>query len=376
MPVLSIIIGLVMIIVLLLLERGTGGSEIQTLHCPDPAVHRSHHEAVSAVAGSTGSPPSATTASGSDENGGAPIGQDKAVIHRRNDEYTDGCKDGYHLSWLLSRYIDIDFIEFVLGSHPKPHLAKVVDIGIYEAGGLIHMAKMGFSVSAYEANPNRYNACMVEINSQTETVRNRINLKNLAVSDNPKPMCFQRAGLDSHMYESDDSGKCQKEKSIIVNTISMANVVTTDLYFAKIDTQGFDTRILDILLDSIEKQALSITFIHFEITRAKRTKEDHKKILRRIQDLGYDLYQGGAVQPWKKNHPGRPRKTPLAMLAVERNMPTCVDEFVDRMHDRERAVSPGKSSTDFGMWMDILAVKRLARSPYYRHTGWVLAHHM
>jgi FkbM family methyltransferase len=296
-------------------------------------------------------------------------------------EYDDGCPDGYHLSYLLSRYIDIDFIDFVLGNHPKPQYGKVVDIGIYEAKGLIHMARMGFNVEAYEANPNRYNACMAEIRHQPAVVQQRIQLKNLAVSDSPDPMCFQLAGLDSHMYKSEGS-KCHKEKSVTVNTIPMRDVVAKNLYFVKIDTQGFDTRLLEQLLDSIEKKLVVATFIQFEftpwfeVTRAGRTKEDHKKVFRRLQDAGYDLFQGGALQPWKKNRRAQYGKTPLALVAIERHMPTCVDEFVDRMHDKDRAVVPGKTSTDFGMWMDILAVKRLSHAPYYRHTGWVLSRSM
>lgn len=292
------------------------------------------------------------------------------------------CTDGYQVSALLSRFIDIDFIEFVMTSQPSPKTAPVVDIGIYQAGELVHMAQQGYNIRAFEPNPYRYNACIAEIRNQPQAVQERINLRNLAVSDSTEPLHFQLAGLDSHAYILKE-GEEAKEKSIIVNTIPISNIIDGDQYFVKIDTQGFDTRILEQLLDTIEAKQYDVTFIqfefspHFEVTRAKRTKEEHKKIFRRLVDLGYDVFQGAAVQPWKKSHRSQYGKTPLAMLAVDRHMPTCVDEFVEHMHaGKKTPISPGKTSLDIGTWMDVLAVKRGRMSPYYRHTGWVLTKRM
>lgn len=292
------------------------------------------------------------------------------------------CDDGYHLSALLSRFIDIDFIEFVISSQPAPRSAPVVDIGIYQAGELIHMAQQGFSINAFEPNPYRYNACMAEIRNQPSAVQERINLRNLAVSDSVEPLHFQLAGLDSHAYILKD-GEAAKEKSIVVNTVPIADIVDGDKYFVKIDTQGFDTRILESLLSHIETKGVDITFIqfefspHFEVTRAKRTAADHKRIFRRLIDLGYDVYQGAAVQPWRRSHRSQYGKNPLAMLAVDRSMPTCVDAFVDHMHaGKTTPIVPGKTSLDIGTWMDLLAVRRGTKAPYYRHTGWVLSRRM
>jgi FkbM family methyltransferase len=308
----------------------------------------------------------------------------RAGISRRVVEMEDTCQDGYFLSHLLSRFIDIDFIEFVLSSQPQPSKVSIVDIGIYQAGELVHMAHQGFEIAAFEASPSRYNNCMAEIGRQPQKIQDRIHLHNLAVSDNSNPMHFQMAGLDGHLYEVDEAkGEHAKEKSIIVQTIPISKIVTNDTYFVKIDTQGFDTRILESLLGSLEKSTVVVPFIqfefspYFEVTRAKRTKEDHKKIFRRLMDLGYDVYQGAAVQPWIRSHRSQYGKSPLAMLAVDQNMPTCVDEFVEKMHaGKERPIFPGRSSNDYGTWMDILAVRRMRRSPYYRHTGWVLSHRM
>ena len=308
----------------------------------------------------------------------------RAGIGRRAVEVDDTCQDGYFLSHLLSRFIDIDFIEFVLSSQPHPSKAPIVDIGIYQAGELVHMAHQGFEITAFEASPSRYNACMTEIRGQPQKIQDRIHLHNLAVSDNSNPMHFQMAGLDGHLYEVDEGkGEHAKEKSIIVSTIPISKIVTNDTYFVKIDTQGFDTRILESLLGTLEKSTAVVPFIqfefspYFEVTRAKRTKEDHKKIFRRLMDLGYDVYQGAAVQPWIRSHRSTYGKSPLAMLAVDQDMPTCVDEFVEKMHGgKGKPIFPGRSSTDYGTWMDILAVRRMRRSPYYRHTGWVLSHRM
>lgn len=307
----------------------------------------------------------------------------RAAVHRRSSA-DDVCADGYFLSHLLSRYIDIDFIEFVLSSQPSPPSAPIVDIGIYQAGELIHMARSGFHIHAFEPNPHRYNACMTEIHGYPAEVQNRIRLRNLAVSDSAEPLHFQLAGLDSHLYLVDSAkGEVAKEKSITVPTIPIAEVVTNDTYFVKIDTQGFDTKIMESLLSALEKSSIVVPFIqfefspHFEVTRARRSKEDHKKFFRRLMDAGYDVYQGAATQPWIRSHRSTYGKTPLAMLAVDRDMPTCVDEFVDRMHEgRTKPLFPGKTSTDYGTWMDILAVRRVRRSPYYRHTGWVLSRRM
>ena len=124
-----------------------------------------------------------------------------------------------------------------------------MDIGIYQAGELVHMAQQGFHITAFEPNPYRYNACMTEIHSYKAEVQSRIQLHNLAVSDSREPLHFQLAGLDSHAYKL-EAGQQPKEKSIVVQTIPIAEIVTKDTYFVKIDTQGFDTRILESLLGS------------------------------------------------------------------------------------------------------------------------------
>lgn len=301
--------------------------------------------------------------------------------NRQHDEYDDGCEDGYHISHLLCRFIDIDFIEFVLTSHPSPRTATVVDIGVYQAGELLNMAAQGFNVVAFEPNPNRFNACMTEIASHKKETQERIILHNLAVSDSSEPLHFQLAGLDSHAYVV-DPGSSTKPKSIVVKSIPISQVVTSDTFFVKIDTQGFDTTILEALITSIQAQHLTVSFIqfefspYFEVTRARKTSLDHKKILRRLQDAGYDIYMGAAVQPWAHSHRSQYGKNPLAMLAVAPEVPTCVDDFVDFMHQgRQRHVRSG-STTDIGTWMDILAVKRQKKTVYYRHTGWVLSRKM
>jgi FkbM family methyltransferase len=286
------------------------------------------------------------------------------------------------ISFLLCRYIDIDFIEFVLSSHPSPAKARIVDIGIYQGGELVHMARQGFVVDAYEPNPFRYDRSLEEINAQPEAVRKRITLHQNAVADRASKLYFQRAGLDSHIYFPEDESKL-KPHTITVDGIPIGGIINEDKYFVKIDTQGFDTRIVDNLLDALEKTKHVVTFIqfefspHFEVTRAQRTKDDHKRVFRRLLDAGYDVYQGAAVQPWIKSHRGTYGKSPLAMLAPAGTVPTCVDEFVEFMHEyRQKPIHPGKTSIDNGIWMDVLAVKRLASTPYYRHTGWVLAKRM
>lgn len=293
-----------------------------------------------------------------------------------------GNVDCGYISFLFCRFIDIDFIEFVLSSHPKPSKAKVVDIGVYQGGELVHMAKMGFQVDAYEPNPARFEHSSNEINNLAEGVRQRIKLRQNAVADRQSKLYFQRAGLDSHIYFPEDETKL-KPHTIVVEGIPISSVVNEDKYFVKIDTQGFDTRIVDNLLDALEKTRHVVNFIQFEfspffeVSRAKRTKEDHKKVFRRLLAAGYDVYQGAAVQPWLKSHRNVYGKSPLAMLAPASNVPTCVDEFVEFMHSgREKPLYPGKTSSDIGLWMDVLAVRRVANAPYYRHTGWVLARKM
>jgi FkbM family methyltransferase len=293
-----------------------------------------------------------------------------------------GSDDCGFISFLLCRYIDIDFIEFVLTSHPKPTAAKIVDIGVFQAGELLQMARTGFEIDAYEPNPFRYEKATEEIAAQPANVKQRITLHQNAVADRKSKLYFQRAGLDSHIYFPEDETKL-KEHTIIVDGIPIADIVREDKYFVKIDTQGFDTRIVDNLLDALDKNGKVVTFLqfeftpYFEVTRAHRTKEDHKKVFRRLLDAGYDIYQGAAVQPWIKSHRSQYGKTPLSMISPAANVPTCIEEFVEFMHaGKQKAIHPGKTSTDMGTWMDILAVKRLTSTPYYRHTGWVLSRHM
>ncbi|CUG35848.1 methyltransferase family 21, putative [Bodo saltans] len=374
-------------------KSGTSGADDGTCTCKPIVVYRDRPATAASpppAGGDDDSPQKKETDNDNNADGrqGGVVGDeiDRAAIHRRGtpSEVEDTCADGYYLSHLLSRYIDIDFIEFVLSSQPSPPTAPIVDIGIYQAGELIHMARSGFHIHAFEPNPHRYNACMTEIRSYPTDVQNRIRLRNLAVSDSGEPLHFQLAGLDSHLYLVDESkGEKAKEKSITVPTIPIAEVVTNDTYFVKIDTQGFDTKIMESLLSALEKSNVVVPFIqfefspHFEVTRARRSKEEHKKFFRRLIDAGYDVFQGAATQPWIRSHRSTYGKSPLAMLAVDRDMPTCVDAFVDRMHEgRTKPLFPGKTSTDYGTWMDILAVRRVRRSPYYRHTGWVLSRRM
>lgn len=375
---LQMIYGFAALVVLVLLWRLTAHdpSAAQRLECKCGG-NRAQHVSEGEVG---------TKGSNNNDDSGAQQEDDaaRAALPRRASTAQDTCQDGYFLSHLLSRFIDIDFIEFVLSSQPSPPTAPIVDIGIYQAGELIHMAQQGFRINAFEPNPHRYNACMAEIHQYKPEVQERIKLNNLAVSDSAEPLHFQLAGLDSHLYFVDESkGEMVKEKSIIVPTVPISKVVTNDTYFVKIDTQGFDTKILESLLSALEQSSIVVPFIqfefspHFEVTRARRSKEDHKKLFRRLIDAGYDVYQGAAVQPWIHSHRSKYGKTPLAMLAVDQHMPTCVDDFVERMHEgRGRPIFPGKTSTSYGTWMDILAVRRMRQSPFYRHTGWVLSRRM
>ena len=390
---------------------------------------------------------------------------------------SEECADGYRISHLLSRFIDLDFIELVTSGHPAPENATIVDIGIYQSSELIHMAKRGFTIQAYEPNPVRYNICHTNIQREVQQgnskpsgpygdFASRINLRNLAVADTNKPLQFMVSDLDSHLFLNEEKGLQKKYAGpiITVNTTTMREVMErvslghipgtesgygiasgnegayarnpssiakkarnkktmfdvdpadfflapnarVSPYFVKIDTQGFDTRIVDNLLDYLREEQLkadkaaaenpSLTandkrkggrqplpppvtadFIqfeyspHFEFTRSERGPKAHKAFFRRLIDAGYDVYMGAAVQPLK--HPRRVRygKSPLSMLETARFQPTCVDEFVEFMFSgRYRKISH-RTTREIGMWMDMLAVRRSRWSPYYRHTGWVLA---
>ena len=389
---------------------------------------------------------------------------------------SEECSDGYRISHLLSRFIDLDFIELVLSGNPAPENSTIVDIGIYQSSELINMAKRGFTVQAYEPNPVRYNICHTniqrEINQGTSKptgpygdFASRINLRNLAVADTNKPLQFMVSDLDSHLFLNEEKNLQKKYAGpvITVNTTTMREVMErvslgyipgtetgfgvasgnegayarkpaniakklrnrktmydfdpadyflapnarVSPYFVKIDTQGFDTRIVDNLLDYLREEQLkadkaaaenitltanekrkakqrlpppvAVDFIqfeyspHFEFTRSERGPKAHKAFFRRLIDAGYDVYMGAAVQPLK--HPRRIRygRSPLSMLETARFQPTCVDEFVEFMFGgRYRKVSH-RTTREIGMWMDMLAVRRNRWSPYYRHTGWVLA---
>mgnify|MGYP001561036036 CR=1 FL=1 len=292
-------------------------------------------------------------------------------------------EDAPRLSALLCRFIDIDFIEFVLSSCPNPQVSPIVDIGIYQGAELVHMARIGFPVVAFEPNPYRYNVSLNDVVSSLSVEdRKRVDLRNQAVGDALGRLYFQLAGLDSHAYVL-RPGETPKPKSIQVDVVPIAGALTSDKYFVKVDTQGFDTRIVSSLLRAMKETGRSVTFIQFEfspffeVTRANVTAAEHKRFFRRLIAAGYDVYMGAAVQPWLRSHRSTYGKSPLAMLAPDPNVPTCVDEFVDHMHaSKHRAIRPRHTSTDIGSWMDILAVKRTSHMPYYRHTGWVLSKRM
>ena len=346
------------------------------------ATHPTHEEPEAEPAAATAAVAAGAGPAGEAEGKDLPSLQDaKPLVGSAMTNGGSSSSCGF-ISFLFCRFIDIDFIEFVLSSHPQPRNAKIVDIGVYQGGELVQMARQGFNVDAYEPNPFRFNKSRDEIDALPAAVRSRIRLNQNAVADRRSKLYFQRAGLDSHIYFPEDPTKL-KPQTIVVEGIPIADVITESKYFVKIDTQGFDTRIVENLLDALAKSEHTVAFIqfefspHFEVTRAERTKEDHRRTFRRLLDAGYDVFQGAAVQPWLKSHRGTYGKTPLAMLAPAANVPTCIDEFVDFMHKgKTTPIHPGKTSTDSGTWMDVLAVKRLATTPYYRHTGWVLSRHM
>eukprot|EP00760_Papus_ankaliazontas_P015121 PhM_4_TR16356/c0_g1_i1/m.67122 len=306
-----------------------------------------------------------------------------ATATMNSDVVADDCQYGY-MSYLLAQFMDIDFIEFVMKAHPSPSQATIVDVGLYQADEVLLMANRGFRVIGFEPNPYRFGKCEEQVNASSATVRSRIKLHNAAITNSRGKMYFQLAGLDSHVYVPKD-GEPLKPKTVVVNTIALAEVLADNpsIYYLKIDTQGFDTTILESVLPALESQTLSVTFIQFEFTamfeseRAGRTPEQHKKLFLRLQRAGYDLFQGATTQPWIRSHRSTYGKTPLSMLAVDPLTPTCVEDLVDHLHaSRNKAVHAGKTSTDMGSWMDILAVKRLRKIPFYRHTGWVYAKRM
>lgn len=294
------------------------------------------------------------------------------------------CAHGF-MSPLLAHFMDIDFIEFVTTTHPKPSSgAVVIDVGLYQADEVILMAQRGFTVFGFEPEPYRYKKCMEQLNQTASSIRSRVTIRNAAISMSDQKMYFQLAGLDSHMYIP-KAGEPLLEKTVVVETVRMQDVAAQhrEIYFLKIDTQGFDTTIVESLFPILEAGAVSINFIQFEFTayfertRAGRTKEQHKKMFLRMQQLGYDLYQGATVQPWLRSHRNVYGKTPLSMLAIDPNVPTCVDDLVEHLHrSKDVPIKPGSTSTVMGSWMDILAVKRMKKTKYYRHTGWVLARRM
>lgn len=295
------------------------------------------------------------------------------------------CPAHRRIQSVLTRFIDIDFIEFITTSCPDSSRAMVLDIGLFHGGEVARMARQGFSVIGFEPNPVRFNFCKKEIDELKPELRRRVELHNAAVSDQSEPLHFQLAGVDSHAYFVEPGGPT-KIKTIVVPSTPIASVFKKhrNFYFVKVDTQGFDTRIVESMITAVEQYNATVEFIqfefspYFEVTRSKRSKEDHKRFFRTLQDAGYDIFMGAAVQPWIKSMRSTYGKTPLSMIAPEfRGIPTCIDDFVEYMHaSKNKAIRPGKTSTDFGSWIDLLAVRRSATSPYYRHTGWVLARKM
>ena len=295
------------------------------------------------------------------------------------------CPSHRRIQTLLTRFIDIDFIEFVTTSCPDAGRALVLDIGLFHGGEVARMARQGFNVIGFEPNPVRFGFCKKEIDELPPAVRSRVELHNAAVSDQAEPLHFQLAGVDSHAYIVAPGGPT-KIKSIVVRSVPIATVFQKhrNFYFVKVDTQGFDTRIVESMLGAMRQFNASAEFIqfeyspYFEVTRSKRSKEDHKKFFRVMQDAGYDIFMGAVVQPWLKSMRSAYGKTPLSMISPEyKGIPTCVDDFVEYMHaGKTTPIRPGKTSTDFGSWVDLLAVRRSHTSPYYRHTGWVLARKM
>jgi FkbM family methyltransferase len=319
------------------------------------------------------------------------------------------CPSSEHIQSVFSHFIDIDFIEFVQTSCSDPVNSKVLDVGLYHGGEVVSLSQRGFSVVGFEPNPNRYAQCVQFAKSRlNEQQLARLELHNAAVSNSDTPLYFQLAGVDSHAYVL-GPGEPTKIKTVIVNATPAAEILKKHphLYFAKIDTQGFDTRIVDSLLDALEGvtspgataqpsvrtntdrtgdriSAPSIEYIQFEYSpflessRSQRTAADHKRFFKRLIAAGYDVFMGAVVQPWNKGRaPSRYRRTPLSMIAPDRDVPTCVDEFVDYLHaSKRRPIIHGKTSTEHGSWVDILAVRRSARIANHRHTGWVLARKM
>lgn len=295
------------------------------------------------------------------------------------------CEPTRRIQSLLSRFIDIDFIEFVTTSCSDPAQALVLDIGLFHGGEVARMARQGFRIIGFEPSPVRFDFCKREIAELPEDVRNRVELHNFAVSDSDEALYFQLAGVDSHAYLL-RAGEPTKEKTIVVHSMPIAKVVERhrNFFFVKIDTQGFDTRIMESLIVALARFNATAEFIqfeyspHFEVTRSGRSAADHKRFFAQLQDAGYDVFMGAVLQPWVKSMRSVYGKNPLSMISPEyKGVPTCVDAFVDYMHASKNVpIRPGKTSTDFGSWCDLLAVRRSSLSPYFRHTGWVLARKM
>lgn len=295
------------------------------------------------------------------------------------------CPANRRIQGTFSRFIDIDFIEWVTGSCPDPSKALVLDIGLFHGGEVAKMARLGFSVIGFEPNPVRYGFCKKEIEELKPAQRARVELHNAAVSDQAEPLYFQLAGVDSHAYFVPPGGPT-KIKTIVVPSEPISTVFKKhrNFYFVKIDTQGFDTRILESMLGAIQDYNATVEFIqfeyspHFEVTRSQRTADDHKRFFRLLQDAGYDVFMGAVVQPWLRSMRGTYGKSPLSMISPEfRGVPTCIDDFVDYMHrSKQQPIRPGQTSNEFGSWCDLLAVRRSDTTPYFRNTGWVLARKM
>ena len=299
----------------------------------------------------------------------------------------------YSFNGLLATFLDIDFEKLILQSNVNPQISRVIDIGVWASSELRSMAIMGFTVDAYEPEPRRFELIQHDLVTQlTSEQRARVTINHKAVSDTDVTIFFKSKGKDSYIMGQEEVRALEKHNLPLgvtaVSSISVANILKeSSYYWFKIDTQGFDTRILENLVDTLKSEAkkhVRIPFIEFEfsprseVDRAGRTKDDHIRTFKKLIDLGYDVFLGACLKTMSSMRSSRHmRKSALSMFHSSQ-APLCVDEFVQWAHHYSyhpfNHRSLRKNTTDMGMWCELLAVKKgTRRAEYFRTKGWMYA---
>uniref|UniRef100_A0A6U7TH38 Methyltransferase FkbM domain-containing protein n=1 Tax=Eutreptiella gymnastica TaxID=73025 RepID=A0A6U7TH38_9EUGL len=188
----------------------------------------------------------------------------------------------------------LDVYKGILQRVPKPqrHNLTVLEVGALDGAESRYAAEQGFNVISFEPSPRNYRVVISKRRGQSG-----VTYVNKACSDQEQMLLFCQEWTPGKSTSADHIVTNPKQECI-KGKIAQVSVTTVDLalkgapvYLLKIDTEGFDGKVLLGACQLLVSK--NVMFIIFEFNprlMTLRTDVEPLDVLQMLSNIGYELY--------------------------------------------------------------------------------------